>query len=78
MVCGSGGDFLAEAEVLFDRRDAFKRVVDFLCESRIARALLLQPLNAAVDDCHLGRDVAQTVVICIELLIDVLELVEHF
>jgi Protein of unknown function (DUF992) len=72
-----GCDLLVEAEVLFDGRDALQRVVDFAGEACVAGAQLRQPLDAAVNDRYLRRDVAQLIVVRAESRIHVLEFVEH-
>jgi hypothetical protein len=64
--------------VLLDRGDALQRVVDFFGETSMACALLLQPLDAAVDHRNLSGDIAQAIVRCLELLVSVLELRHHF
>jgi len=53
-LCRLGCGFFGDAELALDRGDALQRVIDFLGESDGARALLLQPLQAAVNCGQLG------------------------
>jgi hypothetical protein len=73
-----GGNLFGDAEMLFDRGDAFERMIDFLREACAARALFFEPLYAAMDCGEFGRDISQTIIGRAELRIDVLELVNHF
>jgi hypothetical protein len=71
-------NLLVDAQMLFDFGYAREKVVNFFCKPRITCALLLQPLDAAVNHRNLGSHVAQAIMNCSELFVGVFELVNHF